>query len=431
MTDAAEQHAALPEAERAAIQRKVLRVLFLSQIFGSAGVSVAVSVGGRFVSEITNGSTWGGTSSAAVTFGGAIAGLMLSGLMRQHGRRPGLSAGYVLSILGGIAVVAGIELSSLSIFLVGSLFFGVGQGTNLLARYAAADLAVPLERAQAMSMLMFGSTFGAVLSLVLVEPLRNLAVRAGMVNYSGPYVFAIALLCLSFINTTVRLKPDPLKLAGGVSKSAKRFQVPNIGQAVRVVRTSRLATLGLSSMIVSQTAMVAVMTMTPVHMKEHGHDGTSSYVIALHVVGMYGLAPLIGRLSDRRGRLQVVIGGASIMVVATIISAAAGARPVLLFIGLFLLGLGWSGAMISGTALLTENVPLAEKVGVQGSADLLMSLSGGTAAFLSGFIKQALEYHYLSMIGTAGAFALLLYAMRTMRAIRASSASAANAIAAS
>ena len=184
-------------------------------------------------------------------------------------------------------------------------------------------------------------------------------------------------------------------------------------------------------MIVSQTAMVAVMTMTPVHMKEHGHDGTSSYVIALHVVGMYGLAPLIGRLSDRRGRLQVVIGGASIMVVATMISAAAGARPVLLFIGLFLLGLGWSGAMISGTALLTENVPLAEKVGVQGSADLLMSLSGGTAAFLSGFIKQALEYHYLSMIGTAGAFALLLYAMRTMRAIRATSASAANAIAAS
>ena len=91
-------------------------------------------------------------------------------------------------------------------------------------------------------------------------------------------------------------------------------------------------------------------------------------------------------------------------------------QPVLLFLGLFLLGLGWSGAMISGTALLTENVPASEKVSVQGSADLLMSLSGGTAAFLSGFIKQALEYHYLSIIGTVGTFALLVYALRTMRA---------------
>ena len=240
-------------------------------------------------------------------------------------------------------------------------------------------------------------------------------------DYSGPYLFAIALLVLAFVNTTLRLKPDPLRLAGGVSPTAKRFQVPNIAQAVSVIRESRLATLGLTSMIVAQTAMVAVMTMTPVHMKEHGHDGTSSYVIALHVVGMYGLAPLVGRLSDRRGRLNVIVLGAAVMVASTVVSAAAGARPSMLFVGLFLLGLGWSGAMISGTALLTENVPASEKVAVQGSADLLMSLSGGTAAFASGFIKQALEYHYLSMIGTVATFALLVYALRTMRSSTTSS----------
>jgi MFS family permease len=194
------------------------------------------------------------------------------------------------------------------------------------------------------------------------------------------------------------------------------------------VRRSPLATLGLISMIVGQTAMVAVMTMTPIHMKEHGHDKVSSLVIALHVVGMYGFAPFVGRLSDRGfrrsvgsaqqgwGRLQTVLAGAAVMVLATITSAAAGARPSVLFVGLFLLGLGWSGTMISGTALVTDNVPTDEKVGVQGSADLLMSLSGGSAAFLSGFIKQALEYHYLSIIGTIGTAALLLYTLRTLRA---------------
>jgi MFS family permease len=405
----------LTDTERKELQRRVLRVLMISQIMGSAGVSVAVGVGSLFIKQVTGGSLWGGASSAAVTFGGAVAGLALSGIMRQQGRRPGLALGYLLSMVGGLVVVLGIEMTSLMVFLLGSLFFGVGQGTNLLARYAAADLTRPTERAQAMSLLMFCSTFGAVLSLVLVQPLRVLARNVGLKEYSGPYLFAVALLVLALVNTGLRLHPDPLKVAGGVSPSAKRFQLPNVGHAVSVVRSSRLATLGLTSMIISQTAMVAIMTMTPIHMKEHNHEEVSSYVIALHVVGMYGLAPIMGRLSDRWGRMQVVLAGAAIMVLATVTSAAAGARPSMLFLGLFLLGLGWSAAMISGTALVTDNVPTDEKVGVQGSADLLMSISGGSAAFLSGFVKEALEYHYLSIIGTAITFALALLTLRIFR----------------
>jgi MFS family permease len=407
--------ATMSEPERLALQKRTLSVLIPSQVVGSAGISVAVSVGGRFVADVTGGSTWAGSSSAAVTFGGAVAGLALSGLMRQRGRRPGLTLGYLLSLIGGLVLVGGIEQRNLAVFLFGSLFFGVGQGTNLLARYAAADLTLPAERAQAMSMLMFGSTFGAVLSLVLVEPLRKLGEQLGFESFSGPYLFACALLVLACINTGVRLHPDPLRVAGGVSSSAKRFQVPNLRHAIQVINSSRLATVGLVSMVVSQTAMVAIMTMTPIHMREHGHDETSSYVIALHVVGMYGFAPLVGRLSDRKGRLNLVIAGAAVMLASTVVSAAAGARPSMLFLGLFLLGLGWSAAMISGTALVTDNVPSHEKVTVQGSADLLMSLSGGIAAFASGFIKEALEYHYLSIIGTAGTAALLLFALRLLR----------------
>jgi MFS family permease len=158
------------------------------------------------------------------------------------------------------------------------------------------------------------------------------------------------------------------------------------------------------------------MTMTPLHMREHGHDGESSYVIALHVVGMYGLAPFVGRLSDRWGRMRTILLGASIMVAATLVSAAAGTEPPLLFLGLFLLGLGWSGSMISGTALVSDNVPAGEKVGVQGSVDLIMSLCGGAAAFSSGFIKDMLAYHTLSLIGAGLAGGLFLFSLVTLRA---------------
>ncbi len=413
---------AMDEPSRLALQRRTLQVLFIGQVLGSAGISVAVSVGGRFLGGLLNGSKWAGSSSAMVTLGGAVAGLCLSGLMKARGRRPGLALGYLLSLLGGLVVVLGIERSSVAIFLFGSLFFGVGQGTNLLARYAAADLTTPAERATAMSTLMFGSTFGAVLSLVLVEPLRALATSVGLVDYSGPYLFAMVLLVGAIANTLLRLHPDPLVVAGGVTPGKAKITIPNLGRAVRVVAGSRLATLGFVSMVVSQTAMVAVMTMTPLHMKEHGHDGTSSYVIALHVVGMYGFAPFVGRLSDRWGRLRTILLGAGVMVASTLVSAGAGTEPPLLFVGLFLLGLGWSASMISGTALVSDNVPIAEKVGVQGSVDLVMSLAGGLAAFSSGFIKDMLAYHTLSLFGTAMTAVLLLFALATLRASQASPA---------
>ena len=60
--------------------------------------------------------------------------------------------------------------------------------------------------------------------------------------------------------------------------------------------------LGLAAMAGSQAAMVGVMTMTPPHMKDHGHVDLSAFVIALHIAGMYGLSPFVGRFVDRVGK---------------------------------------------------------------------------------------------------------------------------------
>ena len=60
-------------------------------------------------------------------------------------------------------------------------------------------------------------------------------------------------------------------------------------------------------MAVSQGAMVAVMTMTPVHMKLHGHETLSPYVISAHIGGMFAFSPLVGRFADRRGRIPAVL----------------------------------------------------------------------------------------------------------------------------
>ena len=75
---------------------------------------------------------------------------------------------------------------------------------HLLARYAAADLALPDQRSRAISLLLFGSTFGAVAAQVLVGWCEDMAERVGLWRYSGPFVFAVVLLVLAALNTGIR-----------------------------------------------------------------------------------------------------------------------------------------------------------------------------------------------------------------------------------
>jgi MFS family permease len=95
---------------------------------------------------------------------------VLSRIMMRRGRRPGLQLGYLLATVGAVIAAFGAQLSVLPLFLVGLFLFGNGQASNLLARYAATDLAVPEQRGQAMSRIVFASTFGAVFGPLFISP---------------------------------------------------------------------------------------------------------------------------------------------------------------------------------------------------------------------------------------------------------------------
>ena len=93
--------------------------------------------------------------------------------------------------------------------------------------------------------------------------------------------------------------------------------------------------------------------------------------------------------------------GAAILVAATLLASAAGISEWLLFPALWALGLGWNFGLLGGSALLIESVASAERVGVQGTADLTMSLCGAVAGFASGFIRRAVGYHVLADVAAA------------------------------
>ncbi len=405
------------------IQHRTLRVLVFGQIAGSAALAAAVTVGAFVIQEMLGQNTpWGGIASATVTVGTGIMAQVLSRLMLRQGRRKGLMLGYSLAIIGGLVAGVGVEIGSLAVFLIGLFLFGNGQSSNLLSRYAATDMARPDQRGVAMSRILFASTFGAVFGPVLIKPAEHLGQSLfGWNLYTGPWIFAGIFFLTSLINISLRLKPDPLVISGGlVSRSDAQLSRDSGSQlsVFAIFGQSSKTRLAFYAMIISHITMVAVMTMTPVHLKQHNHETVSAYIISLHIAGMYAFSPLVGKFSDKYGRLNTLLVGCCVLIVSTVMSALAGSNPAVFFPSLWLLGIGWSFGLIGSSSLLIDSVAIHNRVRMQGAADVAMSIGGGIAGFSSGFIRKSLGFPWLSMLGTTVVLVLIFFVLLNIEQLK-------------
>ena len=381
----------------------------ISTAFANAGYVAVAAIVGLLAAEILGDDRLAGVPSAAATLGTAIAATPLALRAVRRGRRIGIGLGYAIAAVGGIVAVAAGQLALIWLLIVAMAMFGSGQASSLQARFAAADLADDDSRARAIAMVVWVGTVGAVLGPPAAVWANRIGVDLGLAEWVGPLFLALVGFALAGLVVNRRLRPDPLEVAGGVDRDAP-FENPLQGmrRSLTAIWPNPRARLALVTMALSQMAMVAVMTMTPLHMRDHGHADLSTLVISVHVLGMFGLAPLVGIWADRIGRIQTVAIGAGILAVGTISVVVAGYVPALMFVGLFLLGLGWCFALIAGSALLTGSLALEERVPAQGFADVSMSLLGAVAAFSSGLVKETVGYHWLANFATIAGFLMLM-----------------------
>lgn len=398
-------------AGRQLVQRRILRVLITSQVLGGMGVSSGIAVGGLAARGMLNSDTYAGFASAGVTTGAALAAVPIARVMARGGRRPGLLAGYAVGVLGaGVALVAAV-MGSFGLLVVGMLAFGAGNAANLQARYAAADLAEPAGRGRALATVVWATTIGAVLGPNLAGPTDRMGRALGLPTYGGVFALSALVFTGAGLVVAVLLRPDPLVLAGGTHRPGGEHR--SVRQALAVIAAAPRARLGLAAMAVGQAVMVAVMTMTPLHLRHHDAGLTVvGLVISVHIAGMYALSPVVGVLADRVGRLPVLVIGAALLVLACVLAGtAATTATAQLTVGLFLLGLGWCCTLIGGSTLLVDAVPAPDRPAVQGSADLLMSACGGIGGVASGFVVGAVGFHGLNAVGGLIAAGLVVIAM--------------------
>ena len=281
---------------------------------------------------------------------------------------------------------------------------GVGNGANLAARFAAADLAPEENKASAIGNLVWASTIGSVLGPSLgLGPAKKLGNILGVPELAGPYVISGLLFLLAALTIRRWLRPDPLVVIGGIGSEGEKQT--SIKKAFKILFTSKVGRLSVGSMVVGHVVMVGVMTMTPLHLKDGGHQlEIVGFVISLHIIGMYAFSPLVGVLIGKIGAKAVIALGGSLLVIGSELASHAEPQDSLgVFMGLFLIGLGWSFGLVASSALIASEFDGPEKVRIQGLADLSMTASGGLAGLGSGLVVTVTDYqtlsHYSGILG--------------------------------
>ena len=427
------------------VQRRTVAVLSAAQLLSGVGGGASLSVGSLLAVQLSGSNAWAGSVTTTMTLAAALAALPLAGLAGRRGRRSALVTGLLSAMTGAVLVILATVTGLFPLLLLGAAMLGLGTAANLQARFAAVDLAEPEHRGRSLAIVVWAVTVGAVAGPNLIQPGALVGQALGLPPISGPFVFSTAGLALAAVLLFIGLRPDPLLLAArlraegentGENTGEEPGQEPAKGTAgtrgrnalrrgLRAVRSSPRARLALLAVVAAHGVMAAVMSMTPLHLQlltegplaghaaGHTHAaGTDVFIligftISLHIAGMYALSPVMGWLTDRVGRLPVIMGGHGVILLAVCVAGFGQAQPVLVTTGLVLLGLGWSAATIAGSTLLAESVAAGDRVLVQGVSDTLMGVAGAVGSGFAGLVMSGVGYQGLNLVAAVVAAGVL------------------------
>jgi MFS family permease len=381
-------------------RRRIVGSLFAMQSLASAAVIASATVLTIVATDLTGNPSLAGVPSAVIQLSMALSALLWGALWDRLGRRNGLITALLLGLAGGGLAAAGTEFGAVWAFYLGIIGFGAMRAGTLMSRFVAAEVNEPNVRGRAISIVVWAGTVGAVLGPLLVAPSSSWATSLGLNELTGPILITVPLLGIASLVSFAGLRPEPTKLAKLVEEEFPPPQVyehdtRTLSQLIRVPGVY----VAVITVALAQAVMIMLMGITALYMRDQGHSlGDISVVFSAHTLGMFAIAPVSGALSDRLGRGPVMIAGSLIIILSGII-APASTTVLVAGIGLFLLGLGWSFAFVAGSALLSDQLSLAERSKTQGANDMVVGLASGLGSLASGVIYAGIGYWAVGLIG--------------------------------
>ncbi|MBI5581197.1 MAG: MFS transporter [Deltaproteobacteria bacterium] len=368
------------------IANKITAVLFFSQSLSSAGFIAAFTVNALVAVDLTGWTAMAGVPGAIYVLGQAGGALVWGFSFEKIGRRWGLALGQIIGVIGSAIAITAVVGCSFLFFLTGLVMVGMARSAVDLGRFIAAEVHHPEMRGRAISKVVLGSTVGAIVGPLLVGPTGELATMAGLPELSGPYGVGFVVLVLAAILILSGLRPEPREIGRELSRVHTESGPAQETRSLSAIVRQPGVLAAMVTMVFAQMVMVVPMSITSVHMKTHQHPlSMVSLVISAHTLGMFAFSLITGKMTDRWGRLPVIILGASVMIISCLI-AGPSVNLLPLVIALFLLGLGWNFAYVAGSTLLADQLSAKERAKTQGFNDLLLNLASAGSQVGSGVI---------------------------------------------
>ncbi|MEY4373544.1 MAG: hypothetical protein RL219_2313 [Actinomycetota bacterium] len=388
---------------------RILGGLMGTSALGGLGQLIGLTGTALLIEELLGSKTFIGTGNFAMMAGTALGASLLTRRLGKNRRRPTLIGGYLIGAIGGVVIGLAARWQWYPLVLVGLAMFGFGNTASQQSRFAAADVVPDARRGRAMSIVVWASTIGVVFGPKLWGPSGRLMAHFGIPELGGAYIVGGGVYVLAAVTCWLVIRPDPREISRAVRAEASVLPKVDVRACLR--RPS--LQLALLTLVIGQIVMVAVMSVTSVHLHDHGYSADAiGTVISGHVLGMYAPSPVSGWLIDRIGRIPVLVGGCVVLIAGSMLSALSQpGNHALMIVALFVLGVGWNANFVAGSTLVTDSALPEERPRIQAISDSATFLASGSASLLAGF---ALQWSSYSAMGVSSACIAALCGVLTL-----------------
>jgi MFS family permease len=340
------------------IARRNVWLLVAAQAILGAQMPMIFTVGGLAGQSLATNLCYSTLPISLIVLGSMLMATPLSAIMQRYGRRVGFFIGAMGGTLGAVISAYALMQSNFRLFLVGSLFTGIYMSAHGFYRFAATDRASETFRPKAISYVMAGGLFAAIIG----PQLGTISNTLFVIPFLGTYLAVIVLNLMGVFIFPFLDIPRPPTPSPDAPKGRTRWQL---------LKTPRVAVAIICAMV-SYALMNLVMTSTPLAVVGCGFGAdTAGYVVTSHVLAMYVPSFFTGHLIVRFGVERIIAAGLATLAAAGLV-ALTGVTLANFFVALVLLGIGWNFGFIGATSMLAGAHAPEERGRVQGMNDMLV-----------------------------------------------------------
>lgn len=344
---------------------------------------------------------------STLPYGLQFVGVMVSAfssslLQAVFGRKLVMFFACCLCVIAGILGMLTLHFQWFALLCLTHFLLGVFLANIGLLRFAALDLAPKVLHGKALSMVMFGGTFAALLGPFISRNAGGL--------FQQLSVYQVSYLAMSIIGAMIALLTLCLRFPVNEAKTEQSTV------ALSVLLKEKVYIFAIACGGVGYVLMNMIMINTSIQMKDNGFAFNAvTYYIQVHVLAMFVPSLFNMKILDRLGLARFLLLGLLLQLVVSAVFLF-GSNSVTFFISLLALGLSWNILYTSGSYIVGHLfAEPQEKFKAQGFNDLAIGMMSAVGSLSAGAVLGLLGWNMLHVIAVFFTLMLVIFFMIVYR----------------